>query len=225
MEDGIASLYSLLHDVAASEGEAASQYELYKALEDHRARLLALFDFGARSQKEKQEVESGKIVYEGKRLLLNDEFRRAALALADELDISELYCARLLKDVELEHPNADSNARIERAVVRYHDERLLTVRCLLILFAAGTPNDANLARLLDEYKTRLATAMLDLPGGRRAKLAEKVLIEIDNVARAMSAVANALTNATTNVTARAWDSGPPSRASAGRAAPARTAPP
>lgn len=184
-------------------------------------------------------------MYEGKRLLLNDEFKRAALALADELDISELYCARLLKDVELEHPNADSNARIERAVVRYHDERLLTVRCLLILFAAGTPNDANLARLLDEYKTRLATAMLDLPGGRRAKLAEKALIEIDNVARAMSAVANALTNATTNVTgscsdslllltltsfasslqARAWDSGPPSRASAGRAAPARTAPP
>ncbi|KZW01661.1 hypothetical protein EXIGLDRAFT_744990 [Exidia glandulosa HHB12029] len=175
MEDGIASLYSLLHDVTASE-------------EDHRARLLALFDFGARSHKGKQEVESGRIVHERKRLLLNDEFKCAALALADELDISELYHARLLKDVELEHPNADSNARIERAVVRYHDGRLLTVR-LLILFAAGTPNDPNLARLLDEYNMRLATAMLDLPGGQRAKLLR---------ARAMSAVANALTSATTN---------------------------
>lgn len=72
---------------------------------------------------------------------------------------------------------------------------------------ADSPDDPNLAQLFDSNRTGLMTAILDLPGGRRGRLAEKVLVEIDNVSKVMSTVANALTNATTVVTGKCASQG------------------
>ncbi|EJD34071.1 hypothetical protein AURDEDRAFT_176877 [Auricularia subglabra TFB-10046 SS5] len=140
MESGIAELYDVLH--VRSHADHVGQYDVYRILESNRARLLAVFDVGARNGAVHREVESGtwpdalqfacdlchpsfagKIEYNGERLLLNAEIQRAALALSEQLNVSEVYCARLLKDVEATHPNATLNVRIERAIVQFHSIR------------------------------------------------------------------------------------------------------
>ncbi|EJD46336.1 hypothetical protein AURDEDRAFT_184350 [Auricularia subglabra TFB-10046 SS5] len=186
MESGIAELYDVLHD--QSRADHVGQYDVYRILESNRARLLAVFDVGVRNGAARREVESGKIEYNGQRLLLNAEFQRAAVALSEQLNVSEIYCARLLKDVEATHPNAALNARIACAIVQFHNTRYQTARCLLQLFAVPA---------YAQFRDTLMTAMIDLPGSKRGRLADKVLLEIDNVTSTMAAVANALANATT----------------------------
>jgi hypothetical protein len=58
MEPGIGALYAQLRDLALSANQG-QQYELYRALEDNKTRLLALFDFGQRNARDRHEVETG----------------------------------------------------------------------------------------------------------------------------------------------------------------------
>ncbi|KAH7108531.1 nucleoporin Nup186/Nup192/Nup205 [Auriculariales sp. MPI-PUGE-AT-0066] len=194
MEPGISALYAQLRDLSIASHEAA-QYELYRTLEDNKPRLLALFNFGPRDSKERQEVELGRIAFQGERLLLNDEFKRAALALSEQLNVSEVYCAQLLHIVAAQYPNANAAARMERAVVRYHDERWKTVRSLLLIFAATEDT------LLYKFRQELAETTLELGSGRRGRFAEKILVEIDQVTQTIAQVSAALMNATTVATA------------------------
>ncbi|EJD53322.1 hypothetical protein AURDEDRAFT_157895 [Auricularia subglabra TFB-10046 SS5] len=186
MESGIAELCDVLHD--QSRADHVGQYDVYRILESNRARPLAVSDVGAHNGAAHLDVESGKIEYNGQRLLLNAEFQRAAVALYEQLNVSEVYCARLLKDVEASHPNAALNASIERAILQFHNIRYQTARCLLQLFAVPA---------YEQFRDTLIMTMVDLPGSKRGRLADKVILEIDNVTSTMAAVANALANATT----------------------------
>ena len=207
MEAGISALYAQLRDLSLFANESA-QYDLYRTLEDNKTRLLSLFNFGPRDAREKQLVESGMLVTSacwkfadalsgripipvGEPLLVNDEFKRAAIALSEQLNVSELYCAKTLHFIMAQYPNADAAARIDRAVVRYHDERWKTARSLLIIFQADGDN------VLHKFRQEVIGTTLDLAAGKRGHFAEKVLLEIDQVAQTISQVSAALTNATT----------------------------
>lgn len=57
MGTSIRNLYGLLQGFAVLEG--SQQYELYRALEENKSRLVALLDVGPKNASERQQVQSG----------------------------------------------------------------------------------------------------------------------------------------------------------------------
>ncbi|KAF7300289.1 hypothetical protein MKEN_01353000 [Mycena kentingensis (nom. inval.)] len=91
--------------------------DLFQDLLAHKSSFLNLFDVGGRSPQEQRELESGKILLDGRQVAVNAEFTRHALFLSQQLEASERYVAGLLHQITTQNPNisvADSLERIVR---------------------------------------------------------------------------------------------------------------
>ncbi|KAG5650971.1 hypothetical protein H0H81_010360 [Sphagnurus paluster] len=124
--------------VRALEGELAQhvEQELFDELMVQKPLLLRLLNFGGRNAQEQKEIESGRIVIDGKQSAVNSEFARQAIFLSQQLDCSERYLAGLLHSVMGENPNINPVHCLEVTIAEFHKRRRDLVDCLALLFSA-----------------------------------------------------------------------------------------
>ena len=144
---------------------------------------------------------TGKYKLNGKQLELSAELVRPVLFLAEQLECSEHYCAALFARVERRHPNLDTTQLTEKAVEAFHSERSALLYCIIAVFEGSTDPQiasATLGVVLQKFTRELAGTMLTLGGGRRGRLPERMLQEIDSSIDTGAKVSNMLVQATSN---------------------------
>ncbi|KAI5367725.1 hypothetical protein Slin15195_G028570 [Septoria linicola] len=72
---------------------------------------------------------------------VRDEFRDAAIAVADELDLDEVEAAKLCILSQIDGSAADPSLPL-RAIIRFHEQRMTVLDCVRLLLQLGTDNDA-----------------------------------------------------------------------------------
>ncbi|EPQ55766.1 hypothetical protein GLOTRDRAFT_115998 [Gloeophyllum trabeum ATCC 11539] len=134
--NSISHLRAALINTLSPRGPSHGEPELFDELNESRDALYNLFEVGPRNGQEKRELESGKIVVNGRQLAVNQDFCRQVLFLSEQLDASERYCAELLHAVETESPNLNAVAAVERAILLHHRRRRDLGECLRLIFEA-----------------------------------------------------------------------------------------
>ncbi|KAG6890211.1 hypothetical protein C0995_010222 [Termitomyces sp. Mi166 len=133
------------------------EQELFDELMVQKPRLLRLLDVGPRNAAEQQEIESGKMIINGKHVAVNTDFARQSIFLSQQLDCSERYLAEVLYNVMLENPNIDTLHCLEVAIAHFHRRRRDLVDCVDLLIqavlAAAAPNPTPTVLNLSEFVT------------------------------------------------------------------------
>jgi nuclear pore complex protein Nup205 len=147
-------------------------------------------------------INTGKVGIRGKSLLFNDDFKHETLFLAQELDISERFCAHLLDHVMIREPNLGRSATAEKAVLVFHEERRAKLACLRLILEKAFPEEGDSVRpgtseMLQKYALDLLDANYQMGKDSKTKgrLAVKTLLEIDNIKSTISKQVSALQSA------------------------------
>jgi nuclear pore complex protein Nup205 len=83
------------------------------------------------------------ITIDGKPFSINNNFREAALAVADEVDLDELQATKRCLDALELYQDQESSSTSYRAIVRINDERYATLDCLRLLLSQTIGLDAS----------------------------------------------------------------------------------
>ncbi|KAF9477995.1 hypothetical protein BDN70DRAFT_880524 [Pholiota conissans] len=174
---------SIVRALTASESPDEEQ-ALFDQLMVQKPHLLKLFDVGPRNPQEQREIESGKIILNGRPFVVNGDFARQTNFISQQLDTSEKYIASILHHIMSENPNIAPVNLVELTVAEFHQRRRNLVDCLRFLLeateAADSPDSAPICKRIAKF----VRAEL-LPGTRTAaievSLAQKVFKEIENL--------------------------------------------
>lgn len=134
--DCVHRLRDLLLKVLSANVTLELEQELFEELLIQKPCLLNVLDVGQRNPEERREVESGKIIINGRRVSINADFARQVMFLSDILECSERYVASLLQSVMAGNPNISPVACIEVAVAEFHQRRRHLIDSLRIMFEA-----------------------------------------------------------------------------------------
>ncbi|KAF8637106.1 hypothetical protein AX17_003010 [Amanita inopinata Kibby_2008] len=191
---------ALLRVLSGHESSQVDQ-ELFDELVIQKPRLLKVLDVGPRSQEERREIESGKIVINGRRVAVNADFERQVIFLSEQLECSERYIASLLQSVTAENPNIAPINCIEVTVAQFHQRRRCLVDSLQYLFeAAEAAENPDASPTYDRIGQFVRSELLipEIVGGGEIALAYRIFREIENmdsvIARAHVARRNAGSN-------------------------------
>lgn len=80
-------------------------------------------------------IKIGDVTYR-----VHDEFREAAIAVADELDLDELEAAKLCILSQVDDSGSDPSLPL-RAMVRFHEQRATLLDCMRLLLQLGLDSD------------------------------------------------------------------------------------
>ncbi|KAI0944532.1 hypothetical protein AcW1_002214 [Taiwanofungus camphoratus] len=197
-------LRTVLLSAFSPRGLQNGEQELFEELMAHRPHLVTLYDVGPRNSQEQRELESGKVVVNGRPLAVNSDFARQAIFISQQLDYSERYVAGLLQDVMSENPNVSMESCIEATILEFHLRRRQLAECLRYIFEAAaiaeTPQASQLYVRLDHF---VRQQLLPAPGGRNTglSLAVKIFQEIHNLGNVLAKVQAARQCAKSNTVA------------------------
>ena len=93
--------------------------------------------------------------------IINDDFRRAALLVADELDLDELEAAKLCIDAAPFAATQDDNSLPFRALLHFHQYRGAVLECLRLLLQQSLESESE-----DEIAKVVLDAVVSICGGR-----------------------------------------------------------
>ncbi|KAF8622638.1 hypothetical protein AX15_006886 [Amanita polypyramis BW_CC] len=178
------------------------EQEMFDELMIQKPRLLNVLDVGQRSPEEKREVESGRVVVDGRRIGINAESARQILFLSEQLECSERYIASLLQSVMAENPNVSPVNCIEVTVAQFHQRRRHLVDSLRYLLEAAdaaerTETSASVQRLQHFVRFELVDGDSDKGGPYLATKLFKEMERVDSqLARTLTVRRNAVSNTT-----------------------------
>ncbi|KAH7882163.1 nucleoporin Nup186/Nup192/Nup205 [Phlebopus sp. FC_14] len=180
------------------------EQELFDELMVHKSRLREVFEVGPNSPQEQQELQSGKIIVNGRFLAVNADFAQQAIFLAQQLKCSEKYIASILHSVMVENPNIASVNCMEAAVAEFHRRRRHLVDCLRYLFEAvelvEIPDAPRLYIRLEAFIRQELVPPSKATGGE-VTLAQRVFKEVAELGAVVSQAQTAKQNATSNTVA------------------------
>lgn len=180
------------------------EYALFQALEEAKAPLTTFLDLAPRDGKERHDIESGgrflrsalrgqfRFLSSGSLpsargvTLFNANFKRGVLSLAEELNASEHYCARLLEHVLSDATQPVNETTVQNAILSRHSERSAMLASLRLIFETATSADAPRSRVVDFLQKFMFDLIQGPYGGGRDEapfnLASKLVFEIDAIA-------------------------------------------
>lgn len=85
-------------------------------------------------------MSPGTVDIDGNDYSINEEFRRTALMLSDELDLDEIEAVKYLLDAQ-EDPPVVGRPLIECAIIRFHQQRMFALDCLRLLLEIQSLED------------------------------------------------------------------------------------
>ena len=122
--------------------------------------------------------------------LFNASFKHGVLSLAEELNASEHYCARLLEHVLPDATQSVNAVTVQRAILSRYDERTAMLASFRLIFEAATIVDAPQSRLSDFLQKFMFDAVQGPYSGGigqpAVNFASKVVSEIDAIAGEIS---------------------------------------
>ncbi len=184
-------LHRIINEAASNPVRLARSNDWFVTIDRNRSDLADLGRVRPSSDLERKEIESGKITINGSTQNLNPDFAQQSLLLARELGVSEHYAASLLQQGIAGRAKWGRPA-VEVACILHHRERLALLACLkeLLRNALTMPfeDDVEAQRMglkmeqLVESLVSIETSVSS-PGSstRKVTLAERILVEIDNV--------------------------------------------
>ncbi|KAI0742693.1 nucleoporin Nup186/Nup192/Nup205 [Daedaleopsis nitida] len=193
----VSRLRAILSSAFSSRGLPNGEQEFFEELMAHKPQLVNLYDVGTRNPQEQRELESGKIVIDGRSVAVNADFAKQAVFISQHLDCSERYVTGLLQDVMTQSPNLTQEQCIEATIMEYHTRRREIADCLgTILQAAERAETADASPL--NQRVDLFVKQQLLQSGRAGvglSLAMKLFQEIHNIGNALSKAQMARQNA------------------------------
>ncbi|OCH88950.1 hypothetical protein OBBRIDRAFT_888752 [Obba rivulosa] len=190
----LAHLRTLILSAFNARGLQNGEQEFFEELMAHKPQLVNLFDVGPRNPQEQREIESGKVVVNGRSLAVNSDFARQVIFISQQLDCSERYVAGLLHEVVSQNPNLNQQSTIEATILEFHNRRRQLAECLRYIFEAAEvaeTHDASPFYGRLDYFVR--TQLVPASGG--LSFASKVFQEIHNLGNVLAKVQNARQNA------------------------------
>ncbi len=184
-------LHRIINEAASNPVRLARSNDWFVTIDRNRSDLADLGRVRPSSDLERKEIESGKITINGSTQNLNPDFAQQSLLLARELGVSEHFAASLLQQGIAGRAKWGRPA-VEVACILHHRERLALLACLkeLLRNALTMPfeDDVEAQRMglkmeqLVESLVSIETSVSS-PGSstRKVTLAERILVEIDNV--------------------------------------------
>ncbi|KAL1938972.1 hypothetical protein VTO73DRAFT_11125 [Trametes versicolor] len=194
----VSRLRAILQSAFGSRGLPNGEQEFFEELMAHKPQLVNLCDIGARNPQEQRELQTGKILINGRSVAVNADFARQTEFISQQLDCSERYVAGLLQHVMTHNPNLTSEQTIEGVILEYHTRRRETAECLRILLEAAENAERADAPPLYHRINQFVRQQLLQGGGRTAtglSLAMKIFQEIHNVGNALAKAQAARQNA------------------------------
>ncbi|OBZ74918.1 hypothetical protein A0H81_05368, partial [Grifola frondosa] len=200
----VSQLRSILPSIFSARGLQDGEQEFFEELMAHKPHLVNLYDVGPRNPQEQRELESGKIVVNGRSLAVNSDFARQVVFISQQLDCSERYVAGLLQEVMIKNPNLTQEECIEATILEFHQRRRQIAECLRYIFQAAEPAEARdeppLYQRLDAF---VRQHLLPPPGGSGMglSLAIKVFQEMHNLGNVLAKAQSARQNARSDTVA------------------------
>ncbi|KAL5524938.1 hypothetical protein ACEPAF_8807 [Sanghuangporus sanghuang] len=192
--DDISSLRSTIVSSLASGGGDEAEENLFDELTINKTRLLKVLDFGPRNPQEQQEIESGKVIVDGRTLSVNNEFARQVAFISQQVNCSERFIAGILHSVLSEHPTIDKVEAVEQTVLAYHQSRRELADCIRFIFEAvekaESPDALPVHALLDDFVRR----HLVKKGGEDS-IASSIFVELSGMEKTIGNARIAVTNA------------------------------
>ncbi|TFK47235.1 hypothetical protein OE88DRAFT_1811406 [Heliocybe sulcata] len=196
--DSLAHLRAALISTLSPDGPRHGEQELFDELNESRQQLTRIFDVGPRNMQEQRELTSGKMVVEGRQLVINPDFARQVIFLSEQLDCSERYCAGVMHSVVTENPNLNPVAAVEKAIMRYHQRRRDLAECLRLIFeaceVAQSDDPPQVFRAIAELAIGYLIPPSD-PSKTGPGLTIKIFNEIDRIGNDLAKTQNARLNA------------------------------
>ncbi|KAI9851517.1 MAG: hypothetical protein M1838_003471 [Thelocarpon superellum] len=143
---GIQGLYQDL--VAVSESRLSSVERLVSELEATIADFKKLVDKAPKNDKSRQALNAGKITVAEEEYTVNDDFKQAAIQLADTLDLDELDAARLFLAAQDEAAALDRPV-VESALILFQEQRQFLLESLRLVCRLSLDDDLDLDPDLD----------------------------------------------------------------------------
>ncbi|KAJ7058139.1 nucleoporin Nup186/Nup192/Nup205 [Mycena amicta] len=195
--DSIGRLRSLLLNV--TRGIYSVEQELFDELMVHTASFLNLFEVGGRSPQEQRELESGKIVLNGRPVAVNVDFTRQVVFLSQQLEVSERYIASLLHAITTETPNIQPVDSLEATVSLFHQRRRELAQCLgYLLQIAEAAEASNTPSVFTKIWDFVQKDLFPTPRTtNQASLSQRIVSELQNLGNAMVKADAARKNART----------------------------
>ncbi|KAI0075076.1 hypothetical protein K474DRAFT_1600404 [Panus rudis PR-1116 ss-1] len=192
----LADLKTTLYSALSSGGDVAAEQELYEDLMAHKPTLVNVFNVGPRNPQEQKEIESGKILVNGRQTAVNTEFARHALFVSQQLECSERHVSGIMYEVMSSDPNVPPERLIELTILEYHRRRRQTADCIRYLFEAAelaTRSDAPpLFHRLDQF---VRQHLLPSTKPTEPSLPTKLFKEVDNLGFVITRTITARQNA------------------------------
>ncbi|KAH9948497.1 nucleoporin Nup186/Nup192/Nup205 [Amylocystis lapponica] len=195
----VSQLRAVLLSAFSARGLLNGEQEFFQELMAHKPHLAKLYDVGPRNAQEQRELESGKVLVNGRPLAVNADFARQAIFISQQLDCSERYVASLLQEVMAENPNMSQEQYIEAAILEFHLRRRQIAECLRYIFEASELAEArDSPQLYVQLDLFVRQQLLSPPGGRGMSLAFKVFQEAHNLGNVLAKAQAARQNARSN---------------------------
>ncbi|KAF7795183.1 hypothetical protein EIP86_006332 [Pleurotus ostreatoroseus] len=194
----VAHLRAVILSTLNSPGSQDGNQHFFEELMSHKHNLLKLSNVGPRSPQEQRELESGRILVDGKPLAVNADFAKQTVFISQQLDVSERYVAGLLQDVMAANPNLSQEQLIEATVLEFHLRRRQLAECLRYIFEAAEFSESEDAPQLYEQLHGFITGQI-LAGGDR--FPRRLFTEIDKLEDVISRVQVERQNARSNTAA------------------------
>ncbi|CDO70405.1 hypothetical protein BN946_scf184999.g46 [Trametes cinnabarina] len=185
----VSRLRAILQSAFSSRGLPNGEQEFFEVLISHKPQLVNLYDVGPRNPQEQRELESGKIVINGRSVAVNADFARQAVFISQQLDCSERHVAGLLQEVMAQNPNFTPEQCIEAAILEFHLRRRETADCLRYILEAAEAAERADAPPLCYRIDQFVRQELIQPSGRAGtglSLAMKIFQEIHSVGNALN---------------------------------------
>ena len=131
-------------------------------------------------------------------MVVNADFAKQAVFVAQQLECSERYTAGLLHTVLVQNPNVSPIDSIEHTLLEYHTYRRRFVDCLRYLFQAVFLSLADSNPLYHQLANYVRYQLIPPSPTTKAHLTVKILAHIQSLDHELSKIRTALQNAGSN---------------------------
>ena len=131
-------------------------------------------------------------------MVVNADFAKQAVFVAQQLECSERYAAGLLHTVLVQNPNVSPIDSIEHTLLEYHTYRRRFADCLRYLFEAVFLSLADSNPLYHQLANYVRYQLVPPSPTTKAHLTAKILAHIQSLDQELSKIQTALQNAGSN---------------------------
>ncbi|KAJ3544602.1 hypothetical protein NM688_g5723 [Phlebia brevispora] len=200
----VAHLRAVILSALNSPDSHDGSQQFFEELMSNKLNLINLFNVGPRNPQEQRELESGRIIVDGRPLAVNSDFAKQVVFISQQLEVSERYVAGLLQDVISANPNISQEQLMEATILEFHLRRRQLADCLRYIFeAAEVAQSGDAPQLYDQLETFVRRHIL-ADGDR---FPQRVYAEADKLGDVINKVQVARQNAKSNTAAPSQQGG------------------